>query len=222
VRPLDIIGFSHFYHYHANMLDEDTSLSPTSRRMQARIIEAVIDTVAARGISGTPLAHVARAAGVSQGVLVFHFRTKEGLLAETLRRQNADYRRLWQAALAPTDPLARVLGLIRTDYSAPVCSRRTLALWFAFWGETAARPICRSLCGTAERERALAMEEAARDLVALHGGPAPDLLARSVDAMTDGLWLQMHIHGARMPRARALGQALDHLRLMLPHLADRI
>ena len=29
---------------------------------------------------------------------------------------------------------------------------------------------------------------------------APDLLARSVDAMTDGLWLQMHIHGARMPR----------------------
>ena len=204
------------------MTSLDTNISPTSRRTQSRIVEAVIDTVAERGISGTTLAQVARAAGVSQGVLVFHFGTKDELLAETLRRQNAEYRRLWQAALRDADPLARVLGLIRTDYGTAVCSRRTLALWFAFWGEAAARPVYRGLCGAAERERAGAMLEAARELVAASGGPDPELLARSIDSMTDGLWLQMHIHGARMPRARALEQALDHLRLLLPHLADRI
>lgn len=200
-------------------MDTD-ALSPTSRRMQARIIEAVIDTVARHGISGTTLALVAQAAGVSQGVLIFHFRSKEGLLAGTLRSQNAAYRNHWQACLAGADPLQRVLGLIRVDFSAEVCSRRALALWFAFWGEAA--PAYQSLCEEAERDRAEAMLQACRDLVASRGGPDPELLAQSVDSLTDGLWLQMHIHGSRMPRAKALQQAMDHLRLMLPGLAAEI
>jgi AcrR family transcriptional regulator len=203
-------------------MDSATATSPTSRRMQARIVESVIDTVAAQGISGTTLASVARAAGVSQGVLVFHFRTKEGLLAETLRRQNAQYRALWETALTHAEPLDRVLGLLLADYSPDICSRRTLALWFAFWGEAGARPVYRRLCEEAELDRAAAMRAACRDLVAASGGPEPDLLARSVDSMTDGLWLQMHIHGDAMPRAAALAQAVDHLRLVLPHLAGRI
>lgn len=204
------------------METETKDLSPTSRRMQARIIEAVIDSVAEHGISGTTLASIARRAEVSQGVLIFHFHSKEGLLAETLRRQNAEYRRLWEAALSESDPLDRVIGLVLTDYSAAVCSARTLALWFAFWGEAAARPVYRDLCESAERERAEAMLLACRALVAQYGGLDPELLARAVDSMTDGLWLQMHIHGPRMPRAAAMSQALDHLRLMLPHLASRI
>lgn len=201
---------------------DERQLSPTSRRMQARIVDAVIDTVAEHGISGTTLAQVAKRAGVSQGVLVFHFGSKDALLAETLRRQNAEYEGLWRTALTQVDPLARVLGLIRIDYSAAVCSPRTLALWFAFWGEAAARPVYRGLCENAEYLRARAMEAETGDLVKQHGGPDPELLARSIDSMTDGLWLQMHIHGSRMPRARAHAQALDHLRLLLPHLADRI
>lgn len=196
------------------------ALSPTSRRMQARIIDAVIDTVAQHGISGTTLALVARAAEVSQGVLIFHFRSKEGLLAATLRSQNAAYRALWQASLLGADPLQRILGLIRVDFSPKVCSRRSLALWFAFWGEAA--PAYQSLCEEAERDRADAMLQACRDLVAMRGGPDPDLLARSIDSLTDGLWLQMHIHTSRMPRTKAHQQALDHLRLMLPGLAGEI
>lgn len=198
------------------------SPSPTSRRMQARIVDAVIDTVAQHGISGTTLALVARAAEVSQGVLIFHFRSKDGLLAATLRSQNAAYRQHWQASLAGTDPLQHVLGLIRTDFSPAICSRRALALWFAFWGETSAQPAYQSLCEEAERDRAEAMVQTCRDLVASKGGPDPELLARSIDSLTDGLWLQMHIHGARMARAKALQQAMDHLRLMLPGLAGEI
>lgn len=196
--------------------------SPTSQRMQARIVDAVIDTVAERGISGTTLAQVAQRAGVSQGVLVFHFGTKEALLAETLHRQNEEYRRLWQDAAETGDPLARVLGLIGVDYCPAICSQPTLALWFGFWGETTARPIYRQLCTEAEQEREAAMRAAMRDLVAAHGGPDPVLLANAVDSMTDGLWLQMHLQRGGMTRTMALGQALDHLRLLLPHLADRI
>lgn len=193
--------------------------SPTSRRMQARIVDAVIDTVAQHGISGTTLALVAQAAGVSQGVLIFHFRSKDGLLAATLRSQNAAYRLHWQACLAGANPLQQVLGLICADFSPAICSQKSLAMWFAFWGEASAQPAFQSLCEDAERDRAEAMVQACRDLVAQLGGPEPELLARSIDSLTDGLWLQMHIHGTRMPRTKALQQALDHLRLMLPGLA---
>jgi TetR/AcrR family transcriptional repressor of bet genes len=197
-------------------------LSPTSQRMQARIIDAVIATVSECGISGTTLAQVAKRAGVSQGVLVFHFGSKEALLAETLHRQNEAYRHLWQEAAQRGDPLDRVLGLIRVDYCAAICSQPTLALWFGFWGETTARPIYRALCTEAERLREAAMLDAMRDLVAAHGGPDPALLANAVDSMTDGLWLQMHLQRGGLTRTMALDRALDHLRHLLPHLAARI
>ncbi len=201
----------------------DTKLSPTSRRTQARIIDAVVDSVAAHGISGTTLATVARGAGVSQGVLVFHFKTKDGLLAETLRRLSDEYRAAWEPALAADDPLDRVLGLVRADVSPAVCTRKKLALWFAFWGEAGARPLFSAICEAAEDARYAAMVAACTALSARYGAPAdPALLADTIDATTDGLWLQMHIYARRLTRIRAREAAMGHLRLLLPGLADRI
>ncbi len=200
----------------------DAKLSPTSRRTQARIIEAVVDSVAAHGISGTTLATVAKGAGVSQGVLVFHFKTKEGLLAETLRRLSDEYRAAWEPALAHDDPLDRVLGLVTADFSPAVCTRKKLALWFAFWGEAGARPIFSAICEAAEDTRYRAMVAACEALAGRHGTPDPALLADAIDATTDGLWLQMHIYGKRLGRTAAREVALGHLRLLLPALAGRI
>lgn len=194
-------------------------ISPTSQRTQARILEAVVETVATEGLSGTTLANVAAAAGVSQGVLVFHFKTKEGLLTETLRRLSEEYRTAWEPALAAPDPLDRILGLVRADFGPEVCTRKKLALWFAFWGEAGADPLYNRICEEAEQVRYAAMVGAC---AALPAGPDPVLLASSIDAMTDGLWLQMHIYGQSVDRAQALAKALGHLRLLLPDLTDRI
>jgi len=200
----------------------DAKISPTSRRTQARIIDAVVDSVAAHGISGTTLATVAKGAGVSQGVLVFHFKSKEGLLAETLRRLSEEYRAAWEPAIAHEDPLDRVLGLVAADFSPEVCAHKKLALWFAFWGEAGARPLFSAICEEAEHRRYGAMVAACRALVETHGGPDPTLLAASVDTTTDGLWLQLHIYGQRLSPAAAHGIALGHLRLLLPDHAARI
>lgn len=200
----------------------DRKISPTSQRMQARIIGATVATVAERGLSGTTLAHVAAQAGVSQGVLVFHFKSKDGLLAETLTRLSAEYRSIWQAALAAADPLDRITGLIRADFSPEVCASEKLALWFAFWGEAGAQPLFNDICEAAERTRYEAMIATCRALTDTYGGPDPALLADSIDAMTDGLWLQLHIYGKTVTRIAACDRALSHLRLLLPDLANRI
>jgi AcrR family transcriptional regulator len=51
----------------------------------ARIVEAMRESVAERGTAGSTFDHVARAAGVSRGLLHYYFGTKERLLVEVVR-----------------------------------------------------------------------------------------------------------------------------------------
>lgn len=202
----------------------DRSLSRTSARTQARIVEAVVEAVAQHGISGTTLANVAALAEVSQGVLIFHFKSKEGLFAETLRRLIDEYQQGWQAALTEPDALQRIVKLVRSDFAAAICNRKTLALWFAFWGEAAAQPLYNAICAESEIHRYEAMIAACRAFCETNKGETcdPALLAHSIDAMTDGLWLQMHISAKSLSRTDARSMAMAHLRLLLPKWADAI
>jgi AcrR family transcriptional regulator len=53
-----------------------------------RIVDAMRDSVAARGIAGSTFEHVSREAGVSRGLLHYYFGTKERLLVEVVRRDS--------------------------------------------------------------------------------------------------------------------------------------
>jgi len=64
----------------------------------ARIVESMRASVAARGIAGSTFDHVASEAGVSRGLLHYHFGTKEQLLVEVVRREcDVSLERLEQA-----------------------------------------------------------------------------------------------------------------------------
>ncbi|MEA2268320.1 MAG: hypothetical protein QOC64_930, partial [Solirubrobacteraceae bacterium] len=52
----------------------------------ARIVDAMRESVAQRGVAGSTFDHVARDARVSRGLLHYYFGTKERLLAEVVRR----------------------------------------------------------------------------------------------------------------------------------------
>src|ERR1700684_4687738 len=51
-----------------------------------RIVEAMRRSVAQRGAAASTFEHVARAAGVSRGLLHYHFATQAQLLLEAVRR----------------------------------------------------------------------------------------------------------------------------------------
>ena len=53
-----------------------------------RIVDAMRESVAARGVAGSTFDHVAREAGVSRGLLHYYFGTKERLLVEVVRRDS--------------------------------------------------------------------------------------------------------------------------------------
>jgi len=65
-------------------------MAATTRDLESdkaqRIVDAMRSAVGERGAAGSTFDHVARAAGVSRGLLHYYFQTKERLLVEVCRR----------------------------------------------------------------------------------------------------------------------------------------
>ena len=184
------------------------------RRRQ--ILEATIDSISRVGFADTTLASVARIAGISQASLIFHFKTKDALLVETLRHLAEEYQTIWQAALAaaPSDPLARICALVTADFDPVLCSRKKVSVWQAFWGEAKSRPIYMRICGERAEERDAVMAEACRALLSALGRPEDEAgtVAAVIDGLCDGLWQSLLLEPGAFSRR-------DGLRLMFFQLA---
>ena len=191
--------------------------SKAERRTQ--LIEATIRSIAANGLSDTTTSVVAREAGLSQGINNLHFESKDKLLLATLKRVVDEYRALWEAALeaAPDDPAARLAALVEVDFHPSVCDRDKLAVWFAFWSESKARPTYRKLCAARDRDYDRVMRELCRELVSAGGYDVePDLAARGLAAITEGLWLDMLISPRNLSRREAIRVSLAYLAHLFP------
>ncbi|MEX2298670.1 MAG: transcriptional regulator BetI [Dongiaceae bacterium] len=165
------------------------------RRFQ--LIEATIDTVARKGFTDLTLADVADAARLSRGIVNFYFRSKEELLAETLRYMTHEYEKTWRETMsrAGSDPAVRLRVMVDGDFGPRTGSRKRVAVWYAFWGEARWRPeylrICQEVSAQYFAETRILVEA-----IVTEGGYSnldADLVARGLNAMIDGLWLDLLI-----------------------------
>ncbi len=188
--------------------------SAATRRQE--LIEATIDSLAKRGYEATTLADVAEGAGLSRGIVNFHFETKERLLVETLRALSDEYRGHWRAAVkaAGDDPAARLWALASADFDRRICSTRKLAAWCAFWGEAKSRPTYRDLCGASDDEYHATVLDLATRLAA--PGQDAAALARGIGCLLEGLWLNLMMAPKDFRREQALHCARVHLATVFP------
>ena len=96
------------------------------------------------------MADVADGAGLSRGIVNFHFESKEKLLVATLQHMADEYAAHWRDALAARRRRPRRAACGRWSppiSTAPICTKRKLAAWCAFWGEAKSRPTYQALCG---------------------------------------------------------------------------
>jgi TetR/AcrR family transcriptional repressor of bet genes len=167
-------------------------MSRETRRQQ--LIEATIETLALRGYASTTLTEVARTAGLSHGLVNFHFETKEKLLAETLLYLSEEYRLNWQTylqAAGPT-PAAQLHALLRADLDPAICRPSRLSAWLAFWGEAQGRPMYQARAGVNDETYNTQMEGICARLMAEGGYTgSPIRIARIIRLTTEGVWLDM-------------------------------
>lgn len=180
-------------------------LPKAARRQQ--LISATIDSIAKRGFSDTTLGHVAKTAGLSQGIVNLHFDNKETLFIETLKYLRDEYRNGWVKRLeqADNDPVLEIRALVDVWFDRRIGSKKKLAGWFAFVGEAKSRPVYRQICEAYDIEYYDALVKACGNLIdrGSYAGYSAKEVAGALEAMLEGLWLSMHLSPNEMDRDKA-------------------
>ena len=137
------------------------------RRRQA-LIKATIAVIAKHGASGTTVERVARKAGVSVGLMNFHFDSKERLFRETFRHLSEEYEDVWQQNLRAVgiDPRSRLERMIESNFDKRIFTREKLAVWFTFWSDAQLRDRYRAAATRVERRYIAAIEKEVAALLA--------------------------------------------------------
>lgn len=188
---------------------------PEAVRREA-ILRAALAVAIRDHLAGVTARGVAREAGISPGLLFFHFGTVDNLLLELLDWLLA--RTIVAGAhdidVAIADPVARILTIIRRDLEGLPRQRERIELFFEYWivgARDAAirRKIRRALGRYRATYRALGEALATADPVR-YSGTTPDALADVVVNFVEGCALQVVTEPRRFRPEQAM-QTLTRL-----------
>jgi AcrR family transcriptional regulator len=155
---------------------------------QARILEAVVDLLGREGISGVSMRAVAREAGVSLGLVNYHFEDKTSLIKAALHRVESQDLAMVEPdpSFAPED---RLLAALRRVAEPQFLTTEYLSLRLQLWALASAHEDFEQINAEAQkryRARLAQLIRAAR----------PDLSraednrrAADIDVVQNGVWL---------------------------------
>ena len=187
------------------------------------LLRTACDVIVQRGLANTRTADVARAAGVSQSLLFYHFATKERLLAQAFAyAAEQDLARLdavLHSAATPLDKLKTILKLY-----APTGRSKSWTMWIDGWSESLRVPELEKV----SRRLDLRWKEALTEVITAGVADGsficedPSGAAWRISALIDGLAVQVAVHDrvisrrqladwVRLSAARELGLRPDQL-----------
>lgn len=201
-----------------------TSRAKAKAGRRQQLIDATIDAIARFGLTGTTMSRVTEIAGVSVGLANFHFDSKDRLLEATLRHLADEQRALWQTRLQGPDRSSSALlqAIIDSRFDASICNREKLAVWFAFYGDASARETYRRAVGDLDDERLEASVAIITEMIAEAGyaGINPVETVLTIEALYDGLWLNMLLYPAEFRRQICRSRAMSVIAALFPRHFD--
>ena len=170
------------------------------------LIEAAARCLAAHGIQGFTIDRICREAGVSRGLINHYFDGKDALLVEVYR--TSLYGTVTgQLATAGEKKTAkdRLVALVEASFLPETFSRCNLMVWLALWGAVATNPHLQATHRDLYRQYRARLAAEITAVAAERGVPVEGhVLARSLIALIDGLWLEwcldpsvLNLHDAR-------------------------
>jgi len=207
------------------MAQTDQKLATTNRavakeRRREQLIHATIKCIARRGISTTTLADVTKEAGLSLGIINLHFQSKDKLLLDTLKYLIDEYHLNWRKKLetSGTSPAEKLTALIDLDFSKAIADRNKLAVWFAFWGETKSHSTYLKTCARYDQLFTDTEAELFQEIIreGNYNNLDAHVLATTLDALIDGLWLDILLLPNEVTRTQAKENVMNLLHCILP------
>jgi len=207
-----------------NQKTTQSNLSSRSRAVQSefrkqQLIDATIDCIDTLGMSQTTMASIAKLAGVSQGVVVFHFQSKEALLEKALQSLSLEYSTCWQSAIeeAGPEPLDQLHALVKAVFTPAICNRKKISVWYAFWGESRSRPKYRQLCGRLDQQFSQSLLTICQAIESTRQARlSAQTAALSIEGMIDGLWQNFLIGEPGFKRQMAIEAIFELLEVIYP------
>jgi AcrR family transcriptional regulator len=165
------------------------------------LLRTACDVIAERGLANTRTADVAKAAGVSQALVFYHFSTKERLLAQTFEwAAEQDLSRLDALMTSPAAPLVKLRRILKS-YSA-TGSSKSWAMWLECRAESLRVPDVEKV----SRRLDLRWRDALSDVITA-GVKDGDFVcddpagaAWRIIALIDGLSVSVAVHGGMLSR----------------------
>jgi len=180
-----------------------------------QIIEAAVDVIAQRGLGKSTLQNIAKRAGVSSALVVFHFKSKDNLMKAVLGHLTAVYEAGWELVRRPVDDPAarRLMRLITYDLEFPTKHPEYLSAWYAFWGEARGGLLYKGFGQASDDQCLIDIRQAVEEIVS--EGQYEDVdcrcVAETIYIMTFGHWHVAHNEADRYDVALARKTFVDYL-----------
>lgn len=200
--------------------EKSTPRTASKEVRRRQLIDATITSIARYGIRGTTMAKVTDLAGLSLGIVNFHFQSKQNLLEETLVFLAREHHQQWEEAArdADLDATAKLLAIVDAHFHPRICTRRKLAVWYAFFGEGGRREVYRALVDDMDKRRIEVSTTLCEEILseANLGGPPADQVARTLEALYDGFWLNILMYPGDYTREGSRGHIRAYLATVFP------
>ncbi len=203
-----------------------TAAAATARRTASRaarrqqLIDATMKCTTRKEMGNTTLGDVAKEAGLSQGIVNLHFKSKDNLLKETLSSLANEYREKFDNTLRKSGPhpADKLRALMEHDLRPSICNQRKLAIWFAFWGEVKSRPTYRRTCDEWDRYYDEVVAGLCNELIAEadYDDIEAATVAYALASMINGLWLSCLVSPQTWDRNKAMDTIMSYLRSIFP------
>jgi TetR/AcrR family transcriptional repressor of bet genes len=199
---------------------EKTKRTEAREKRRQQLIEATIKCIARKGMSSTTLGDVARDAGLSQGIVNLHFKSKDNLLTETLRFLSDDYKTQFQRAIqrAGPNPENQLHALMKLDLRPSVLDRNKLAVWFGFWSEVKSQPTYQEICEQTDDYYDDIIRALCSRLIVdgQYKSVTAGTVSTALNSMTNGMWLSYLISPKHFDRATAMAAIDEYLQQIFP------
>lgn len=177
-------------------------LSVAERREE--LLRAAIEQIEARGVAAVRIADVAAALGVSNALVLYHFSTKEKLVAAAFTyASEGDLAQLRKVLGRRTTALRRLRAAVR--WYAPTGQAKGWRLWIEGWAVALREPALQQVTRDLDRQWKAALAEVIAEGVAAGEFHCPDPAgtALRLTALLDGLAVQLTSYAGAVSRARA-------------------
>ncbi|MET7382642.1 TetR family transcriptional regulator C-terminal domain-containing protein [Streptomyces sp. NPDC005526] len=177
-------------------------LSVAERREE--LLRAAIGQIEERGVAAVRIADVASVLGVSNALVLYHFSTKEKLVAAAFAHAaEDDLAQLRKVLGRRTTALRRLRAAVR--WYAPTGQAKGWRLWIEGWAAALREPALREVAQGLDRKWKAAIAEVVAEGVAAGEFQCPDpgAAALRLTALLDGLAVQLTAYGGGVSRARA-------------------